>query len=178
MKLLLGLIVGVAVGAALVWVLSTNRGQKEAQSAGQQIEAATKSGYEAVQKQIQDWKLTPEDIKKEISASGQVVRKKAEQAGQVVADATADARTTATIKGKYVADRSVPAMAISVNTTAGVVTLSGAVDTADEVSRAMTLAMQVEGVREVISTLQVKGSPPTVTRKSATNGPATSSATK
>lgn len=177
MKLLLGLIVGIVIGAGVVWVVSTNRGQREARSAGDQIESATKSGYDAIQKQVKEWKLTPEDIKKEVEESGQVVRKKAQEASQVVADATADARITATVKGKYVADRSVPAMAISVNTTAGVVTLSGAVDTAEEVSQAMTLAMQVEGVREVISTLQVKGAPPKVTRKTSTNQPTAGSGT-
>ena len=43
------------------------------------------------------------------------------------------------------------------NTTEGVVTLSGSVNSAEDISKAMLLAMDTDGVREVISTLQVKG---------------------
>ena len=73
-----------------------------------------------------------------------------------MADATADARVTTSIKGKLVADPRLSALSISVNTTDGVVTLSGAVSTREEISKAMLLAMEVEGVKEVISTLQVR----------------------
>jgi osmotically-inducible protein OsmY len=45
---------------------------------------------------------------------------------------------------------------ISVNCTAGRVTLSGTVSSAEDIGRAMVLAMEVDGVREVVSTLQVK----------------------
>jgi osmotically-inducible protein OsmY len=43
-----------------------------------------------------------------------------------------------------------------VNTTAGVVTFSGAVSSANEISKAMLIGMQTEGVKEVVSTLQIK----------------------
>jgi osmotically-inducible protein OsmY len=42
-----------------------------------------------------------------------------------------------------------------VSTTDGVVTLSGKVDSAQLVSRAMLLALETGGVRQVISTLQI-----------------------
>jgi len=54
------------------------------------------------------------------------------------------------------ADRELSALSISVNTTEGVVTLSGTVSSSENVSKAMLLAMETDGVREVISTLQVK----------------------
>ena len=41
-------------------------------------------------------------------------------------------------------------------TTAGVVTLSGHVSSAENIGKAMLLAMQTDGVHEVISTLQVR----------------------
>jgi len=91
-----------------------------------------------------------------LAKTGQVVRRKAQQAGQAIADATADARITAAIKARLMAARDLPAMSISVNTTGGVVTLSGAVSSAEEVSKAMLVTLETEGVREVISTLQVK----------------------
>jgi osmotically-inducible protein OsmY len=84
------------------------------------------------------------------------VRRKAQQVGQSIADATADARTTAAIKAKLVTDKNLSALNISVNTTDGVVTLSGVVSAPDDIGKAMVLAMEVEGVREVISTVQVK----------------------
>ena len=78
------------------------------------------------------------------------------EAGHAIADATADARITAAIKAKLVASRDLSALNISVNTTAGVVTLSGHVSSPENISKAMLLAMETDGVREVISTLQVK----------------------
>ena len=103
--------------------------------------------------------LRPEDIKEDLARSGQVVRRQARDAGKAIADATADARTTAAIKTKFLGDRNLSALSISVNTTAGIVTLSGTAPSAEAISRAMLLAMETDGVREVISTLQVK--PPT-----------------
>jgi osmotically-inducible protein OsmY len=43
-----------------------------------------------------------------------------------------------------------------VNTTRGVVTLSGTVSSEAKIGKAMLLALQTEGVQEVISTLQIK----------------------
>ena len=97
------------------------------------------------------------------------MRKKAEQVGAVLADATADARITATIKAKLVKDPTLSALAISVNTTGGVVTLSGSVAGPEEIKQAMKLALETEGVREAISTLQVK-LPSSAFPTSATNG--------
>ena len=100
--------------------------------------------------------LRPEDIKDELARTGQVVRRAANEAGHAIADATADARITAAIKAKLLASRDLSALKISVNTTAGVVTLSGAVASSEHISKAILLAMETDGVREVVSTLQVK----------------------
>jgi hyperosmotically inducible periplasmic protein len=74
----------------------------------------------------------------------------------VIADATADARITTAIKGQYALDSEISALTISVNTTKGVVTLSGTVKSHDHIKKAMQIALQIDGVTEVISTLQVK----------------------
>ena len=72
-----------------------------------------------------------------------------------VAEATEDARTSAAIKAQLALDPNLSALDISVDTTDGVVTLAGKVDSPDAVARAMELALEHDNVREVISTLQV-----------------------
>ena len=156
MKIFLALVVGIVIGAAALWFYSTKEGQATLRTTGEKIETATKPARDAIQDKVADFKLNPQDIKDELAKTGQVVRRKAQQVGQSIADATADARTTAAIKAKLVTDKNLSALNISVNTTDGVVTLSGTVSTPDEIGKAMVLAMEVEGVREVISTVQVK----------------------
>jgi len=120
------------------------------------VSGATQSARDALEGKLRVLDLRSEDIKDELARGGQVVRRKASEAGKAIADATADARTTAAIKARLVASRDLSALDISVNTTAGVVTLAGPVSSLDQVSKAMLLAMETEGVREVISTLQVR----------------------
>lgn len=117
------------------------------------------SGAEKIK---ENWDKTVVDfdrdkIKEEMARTGRVVRQKAREAGAVIADATADARVTAAIKAKYVADRDLSALKISVNTTGGLVTLSGTVSSLDSIGQAIRLALETDGVREVVSTLQVEG---------------------
>lgn len=156
MKIFLTLLLGAAIGAAAVWFLATQHGQHVAQKTGDQIGNAAKSANDAVQDQLKSWNLTPDDIKDELARTGQVIRRGARQAGQAIADGTADARITGAIKVKLGANRDLSAMSISVNTTAGVVTLSGTVPSRDAIGKAILIAMDTDGVREVISTLQVK----------------------
>jgi osmotically-inducible protein OsmY len=156
MKFVYVLLVGVLIGAAGVWFYGTREGKSAIQSTGEQIESATKSARDTVQEKLRVLDLKPEQVKEDLARSGQVVRRKAKEAGQAIADATADARTTAAIKGKLLANRELSALSISVNTTAGVVTLSGTVNSFEDISKAVMLAMDTDGVTEVVSTLQVK----------------------
>lgn len=150
------MILGLALGAAAVWYFGTGRSNAHVQSATNEVEKAVKSAGDAIQEKLRVLDLRPQDVKDELARTGQVVRRKTKEAGQAIADATADARVTAAIKGKLVANRDLSALSISVNTTAGVVTLSGTVPSAEDISKAMMLAMETDGVKEVISTLQVK----------------------
>jgi hyperosmotically inducible protein len=95
-------------------------------------------------------------VKEDLERTGKVIRRKAREAGQAISDATADARITAAIKAKLLGSKELSALSISVNTTDGVVTLSGSVNSTEEISKAVLLAMDSEGVREVVSTLQVR----------------------
>jgi osmotically-inducible protein OsmY len=155
MRALLALFLGLVIGAAAVWFYTTYRGTPQMQSAQDSVETAAKSTRDAVSNELRVLHLRSDDIKDELARTGQVVRRKAQEAGKAIADATADARTTAAIKAKLLASRDLSALNISVNTTAGIVTLSGAVSSPDHIGKAMLLAMETQGVREVISTLQV-----------------------
>src|SRR2546428_7043410 len=160
MRILLALILGVLLGAAAVWLYSTKEGRSTARATGEQIETATRSARDTIQAKLKVLDLRSDDIKDELARSGRIVRRRAREAGQAIADATADARTTGAIKAKLLADRDLSALSISANTTEGIVTLSGTVSSTENISKAMLLAMETDGVREVISTLQVKTAKP------------------
>ncbi len=155
MKIFLALIIGVLIGAAGLWLYNQNRDNPRLRSAARQVEDAATSAKDAVQEKLRSFNLRTNDFKEELARTGQVVRRKVQQAGQAIADATADARITGAIKAKFLASRELSALSISVNTTGGVVTLSGSARSAEEISKAMLLAMETDGVREVISTLQL-----------------------
>jgi osmotically-inducible protein OsmY len=156
MKIFFTLLVGIAVGASAVWFYSTKQGHSAVHTTGDQIESTAKSARDLIQEKLKILDLRSEDIRDDLARTGQVVRRKAREVSQAIADSTADARTTAAIKGKLLANRDLSAMSISVNTTSGVVTLSGSVSSPEDIGKAVLLAMETDGVREVISSLQVK----------------------
>ena len=80
----------------------------------------------------------------------------AREVGAAVTEATVDARITAAIKAKLLTDSDLSALSISVNTTYGVVTLSGMASSYDAIGKAILLALEADGVREVVSTLQIR----------------------
>lgn len=156
MRVLLALILGLLIGAGVVWYHNNSQARSRIQTAGGKIEDAAKSARTTVQEKLRVLDLRTNDIKDELARTGQVIRRKAREAGQAIADATADARVTAAIKAKLVASHDLSALSISVNTTGGVVTLSGTVPATEAIAKAMLLALETDGVTEVISTLQVK----------------------
>ena len=156
MKIFFALLVGIAVGATAVWFYSTKQGQSAVHTTGDQIESSAKAARDLIQEKLKMLDLRSEDIKDDLARTGQVVRRKAREVSQAIADSTADARTTGAIKGKLLANRDLSAMSISVNTTSGVVTLSGSVSSPEDIGKAVLLAMETYGVREVISSMQVK----------------------
>ena len=129
MRIILALILGLALGAAAVWYFQSGHNNSRIQDATNQVESAAKSAGDAIQEKLRVLDLRPQDVKDELARSAHVVRRK---------------------------PRDLSALSISVNTTAGVVTLSGTVPSTEAISKAMLLAMETDGVKEVISTLQVK----------------------
>lgn len=84
--------------------------------------------------------------------------------GKTIGDTIDDATITTRVKSALLNDPGVNATRIDVATSAGVVTLTGAVKSKTEEGRAVEVARQVPGVREVKSSLQVQqglASPPT-----------------
>ena len=66
-----------------------------------------------------------------------------------------DATITAQVKTALLNDPQVGAMKIDVDTTLGVVTMSGIVKSQADAARAIQLARQARGVKDVKSTLQI-----------------------
>ena|SRR5271166_2282312 len=155
-RILFGFLLGIAVTCAAIWYFGDRKKNATAEDARQRIEDTAKDAGRTVEKTLNSWGLSPDAIKDEFAKGGRVIRRKAENAGTAIADAASDARITATIKGKLVADTNLSALSISVTTTDGMVTLSGTASSAENVQKAISLAMETDGVREVVSTIQVK----------------------
>jgi hyperosmotically inducible protein len=64
------------------------------------------------------------------------------------------------VKTALLNDPQVGGLKIDVDTTKGIVTMSGIVKSRDEEQRAVTIARGVPGVHDVKSTLQVQGAQP------------------
>jgi hypothetical protein len=155
MRIILAFFIGVVVGAVGLWYLGTSQGRSRAEATGAHIEIAAKSAHDALDERLRDLKLNPQEVKDELRRTGQVVRRKAQQAGQSIADATADTRITAAIKAKLLVNHSLSSPDLSVSTTGGIVTLSGSVGSPEDIGKAILLAMETDGVREVLSKLQL-----------------------
>ncbi|MGD0016844.1 MAG: BON domain-containing protein [Verrucomicrobiia bacterium] len=153
---LIGWLVGALVGGLGVWYFLEGREKPAIRHAQDATAAAIERAADAVNVRLFAWHLTGDDIKNDLARTGKVVRRSVRDAGVAIADATADARVTAKIKAKLVADRELSARNISVNTTDGHVTLAGMVSSPELIGKAMLLALETDGVRDVTSNLQVK----------------------
>ena len=156
MRAFLAFVIGIVLGAAAVWYFGNNRDHRDVRGSVAQVETNAQSAAHSLDEKLRSLHLSPAEVRDELARSGRVIRDKAGQVGHAIADATADARITATIKARLIRDPDLSAWNISVSTTAGVVTLSGAVSSDDQIGKAVVLAMDTDGVKQVISTLQVK----------------------
>ncbi|MGH7941283.1 MAG: BON domain-containing protein [Limisphaerales bacterium] len=100
--------------------------------------------------------LNTGEIKDELSRTGQIVRRKALDIGQAAVNAASDARAVAEIKAKYAMDRSLSVWKISVSCNEGHVKLSGTVSSPEDIGKAIALALDAPGVRDVTSTIKVQ----------------------
>lgn len=162
-NIIIALLLGIVIGAGGYWFMQQPVTQKTGELAEQKASEARDAMKDAaadvkrtLSTKLEAWELRTEDIREEFGQTGKVVRRKARDVGDAAADTAADTRITAEIKSKLAADPDLSAMTISVNTTIGRVTLSGMVSSPELIGKAILVAMETSGVREVISTLQVK----------------------
>lgn len=160
-----GLVLGIILGATACWFLQKKAGehpeaqQRYEQSAAQlrtNAAAAAQNMSDALRAKLDTLDLRGDQIKDELARTGKIVRRKAQDIGDQVANAASDARAVTEIKAKYAADSTLSAWSISVSCTQGHVTLSGTVSSPDDIGRAVALALEADGVRDVTSSLVVK----------------------
>jgi len=162
-NMFIAFLLGIILGAAGYWYVlqlpvqqAGEQAQQKATEAAKAASDAAAQARQAMAAKLEALQLQANDIREELKLKGEVVRRKAREVGAAATDAATDTRITAEVKRKLLADPELSALGISVNTTSGRVTLSGRVASTDLISRAMLLAMETDGVREVTSTLQVK----------------------
>jgi osmotically-inducible protein OsmY len=163
-----GLVLGVILGAAGFWFIQKKarehpEAEQRAEAAAAQAQSsAGEAGQhlsDALQAKLETLDLRSGQIKDELARTGKVVRRKAHDLGGQVADAAADARIVAAIKARYAADPDLSVWKISVSSDQGHVTLSGTVSAEENIGKAVALALEADGVRDVTSTLAVKPNP-------------------
>jgi osmotically-inducible protein OsmY len=80
--------------------------------------------------------------------------------GKTVGETIDDATITARVKTALLNDPQIAGLKIDVDTTRGIVTMSGIVKSRNEEQRAVTIARGVPGVQDVKSTLQLQAAQP------------------
>jgi hypothetical protein len=160
-----GLIIGIILGAVGFWFVQKKaaehpEAQQHYEDAAAQFRtnasAAAENTSDALRAKLDTLDLHGDQVKDELAKTGEVIRRKAHDIGDAAADAASDARAVTEIKAKYVEDSTLSVWKISVSCGQGHVALSGTVSSPDDIGRAVALALDADGVRDVTSTLQVK----------------------
>jgi osmotically-inducible protein OsmY len=162
-----GLLLGIILGVAGAWYYAGTYGIPGVRQAERRADAVARQTLESAQgaaeraklalaTRLEALELRADDISAELAQTGTVVRRRARDLGDSVVDTVVDARITVAIKAKLAVDPDLSALGISVDTTAGRVTLAGTVASPELVGRAMALALETPGVREVVAVLQAK----------------------
>ncbi|HET7218693.1 MAG TPA: BON domain-containing protein [Vicinamibacterales bacterium] len=89
--------------------------------------------------------------------AGQEISQKTAEAAKTAQEALSDGALTAKIKAKMALDDSVKALDLNVDTVEGVVTVTGKVRSRAERDRALALARETVGVRQVVDRLTMEG---------------------
>jgi|SRR5580704_5603625 hypothetical protein len=141
----IGLLVGALLTAGAGWYFFVARNDPRVTRAWDVLDA-----------RLAAWHLGGDDVRDELKSTGKVLRRQARDFGIVMASASADTAITTKIKARYAMEHDLSLFGISVNTTDGRVTLAGNVTSHAQIGKAMLIALETDGVREVNSTLQVK----------------------
>jgi len=127
-------------------------------TAADKTKAAAIDAKDAINDKLVEWKLTPTDLKADFEKGGRIVRSKSSAAAAKTGEVFDNARIVTVINGKLVADSQLSAIKINVDADQGVVTLKGTVKSFDLIGRAMALALDTDGVTQVVSLLTVDNS--------------------
>jgi osmotically-inducible protein OsmY len=146
-KFLIIFTLGAAAGAGGYWFF------QQAKTKSQLAEAKDRVMYSAW-KAGKSLKEFADEIKQELSKSGQVVREKTAAAGSAVSEAT----VSANLKGKFLLEPGL--RSVGVETTNGVVVLTGDVTSHEQIAKAMKIALETDGVQKVVSKIQVSAAKP------------------
>lgn len=109
-----------------------------------------------IDRKLREWRLDPEELKQELERGGQIVREKSAGIGSTLPGDLSDVTIIAKIKAKYTLDRELSGWNIIVGCENGHVTLSGKVDSPEHIGRAVVIALDADGVIDVVSTLTVR----------------------
>ncbi len=154
MRYLIIFLLGGALGAAVCWYVTEARRDFRVRIAERRALSHVENVGESIKEQVSQ--INVDAIREELARTGRVIRQKAQQATSAFKDDGADARTAADLRARLAADARLAARGITVTVRQGQVTLAGVVGSHEEIARAMQLALATDGVREVVSELQVR----------------------
>jgi osmotically-inducible protein OsmY len=163
MRFLLSIIILLLLGAGIFWYMQ----ERERNPDIQRFEERVSSDMERATTNIREnFSLDSGSIREELANTGQVIREKtreltSDRTSPSNGPTTPDAQIRETVEQKIGRDPQLSQATISVGSSAGVVTLSGTVSSFEQIGNAMALALETEGVREVVSKLQVTQTSPT-----------------
>jgi osmotically-inducible protein OsmY len=150
-RMMFSFLLGVAIGALGHWYLQQEEGKRAMSAAREKVVSGAERAKEAVLHGV-------DEIKEEFNRTGKVVRDKMTGATPSATNSDAGASGGASLAARLAADPSLRHSDIQVETTNGVVTLSGTVSSYEQVGQAMKVALESAGVQRVVSLLQVTSS--------------------
>ncbi len=154
----------ISIAMVVYFALSKGRGVEEARKKVKEtknlVEDTAKdvvSGIKADTREIIDaiYDKSREAVV-DVKDLGIVVRKKGDNIIESTRSAAGDAAITAKIKTQLARDKDLYALDINVSTLDRKVTLSGKANSPQEVAKAVDIALNTEGVKEVVSAIAVK----------------------
>lgn len=153
-----GVALGGALGAVLMHKVLSDRHLLNTTPPPAATNAPSRTSEDSITRLLRQWRLSPDDIKRELDRTGAVIKRESGALGERLGEATLDARIVTVIKARYTLDRDLSAWDIAVAATNGHVTLSGTVNSPELIGRAVVIALNTKGVVDVVSSLRVKES--------------------
>jgi len=160
-----GLLLGIILGAVGFWYVQIKasehpeaqaRYEQSAAQLGTRTSQAARNFSDALRAKLDTLDLRSDEISDELTRNGKIFRRKAQDIGDQAVNSDTDARAIAAIKARFAADATLSASDLSAGCSQGHASLSGTVVSTDDLGRAIAIALDTEGVRDVTSTIGVK----------------------